>query len=221
LAWIYVPVLFMTSDDMADEQDRILMRLANLGLEFAEELKAQVKLVKSEAEAEGLTLAFHRAARSSRLAIALQAKLARDRLELKKLQRSDAAQDLKTRKTQVRTVLRNEIYIPEAEQDAADAMAERLDERLDEEALFDKFLQIPVEQAIARLRKDLGLPYVPGEAVAEAAGGGPSAEEPMVEGAGQAHNVPPLNPLIPAQAGPQAEPEPAPDEQEAAQSQPP
>jgi hypothetical protein len=141
----------------AEEQDRALAELTELGLAFARELKAQVKLVKSIDESERLTLAFHRATRGARLAIALQAKLDRERHELARLDRSLASQQAKARKTQVRTVLRNEIYVPEAEQDAADALAERLDERLDEDALFDSFLEGPVEAAIARIREDLGI----------------------------------------------------------------
>jgi hypothetical protein len=151
-------------DDTAEFQDRVLRELTELGLEFARELKAQVHLVKSVDDAVRLTLAFHRATRTARLAMALQAKLARERLQLKKLARSETAQLARERKAQIRTVICNQVHTPEAAQDWADAMRERLDERLDEEALFESFLEGPVDQHIARLQSRLGLPAAPAPA---------------------------------------------------------
>ena len=179
-------------DATAEQQDRILHELAQLGLEFARELKAQVGLVKSLAEADALALAFHRVARSARLAIALQAKLARDRHEVARLDSTAAARRTEARKDQVRAVLAREIYTPEAEQEAADALFERLDERLDDDALFDAFLDGPVEAAIARIRQDLGLP-------AEGAGPAPPRSSPSAkrdQGEGDREAVEGLQPRL-------------------------
>ena len=163
-------------DATAEAQDRVLHELAELGLEFARELKAQVGLVKSVAEADALALAFHRVTRSVRLAIALQAKLARERHEVARLDRTAAARRTEARKDQIRAILDREIFTDQAEQEAADKLAERLDERLDEDALFEAFLDGPVEAAIARIRQDLGLPAadkILPQREARSGGGGP------------------------------------------------
>ncbi|HEY3695458.1 hypothetical protein [Phenylobacterium sp.] len=163
-------------DATAEEQDRVLRELAELGLAFARELKTQVGLVKSVGEADALALAFHRATRSVRLAIALQAKLARERHEVARLDRTAAARRTEARKEQIRTALSREIFTDEAEQEAAESLAERLDERLDEDALFEAFLVGPLEAAITRIRDDLGMP-AEGEILpqreARSGGGGP------------------------------------------------
>jgi hypothetical protein len=169
----YVLLLFMSDRDaMAEAQDRILHELAELGLAFARDLAAQVASVTSVGEADALALAFHRASRSVRLAIALQAKLARERHEVARLDRTAAARRAEARKDQIRSVLSREIFTDQAEQEAAESLAERLDERLDEDALFEAFLDGPVEAAIARIRQDLDLEVLPQRA-ARPGGGGP------------------------------------------------
>jgi hypothetical protein len=143
---------------MIEEQDQILGDLARLGLAFAEDLRARVALVTKVAEADALGLAFHRVTRSVRLALALRSKLARERHELARLDSRLAEDRAKTRRKQIRTVLINEIYADDdRSQEAADDLAERLDETLDEEALFDRFLEGPVEAGIAHIREELGL----------------------------------------------------------------
>jgi hypothetical protein len=186
-------------DDTAEFQDRVLRELTELGLEFARELKAQVHRVKSVDDADRLTLAFHRATRTARLAMALQTKLARERLQLKKLARSETAQLAKARKAQIRTVICNQVYTPEAAQDWADAMRERLDERLDEEALFESFLEGPVDQHIARLQSRLGLPAAPAPATtAEAPAPAPAPDAERSEPpSAQAPSPPPDAPPEP------------------------
>ncbi|HEY3696303.1 hypothetical protein [Phenylobacterium sp.] len=180
-------------DATAEEQDRVLRELAELGLAFARDLAAQVATVKSVAEADALALAFHRVTRSVRLAIALQAKLARERHEVARLDRTAAARRTEARKEQIRAVLSREIFTDEAEQEAAESLAERLDERLDEDALFEAFLDGPVEAAIARIREDLELP-AEGEILpqreARSGGGGPRSG-----GGGFSRSVVGFNPL--------------------------
>jgi hypothetical protein len=160
---------------MLEEQDQILRDLAQLGLAFAQELKARVELVTTVAEADGLALAFHRVTRSVRLALALRSKLARDRLALARMDADLFAERAKARRKQIHTVLINEIYADDdLDQEGADALAERLDETLDEEALFDRFLEGPVEAGIAHIREELGLaPQFLPQRAARSGGGRP------------------------------------------------
>jgi hypothetical protein len=144
-------------EEMAKEQDQMLRELAELGMSFARKLEAKVELVTSVDEAQALALAFHRIQRGVRLTLALRAKLVRDHLEIGKLERSAAQRATERRKAQVTAVLDREIFTDEADQDEADTLAERLTERLDAEALFDDFLNGPLDHVIARIRKDLGL----------------------------------------------------------------
>jgi hypothetical protein len=46
----------------------------------------------------------------------------------------------------------------ESESDTAERLLDELEERLDEDGLFDHFLAGPVEACIARIRAGLGLP---------------------------------------------------------------
>jgi hypothetical protein len=157
-------------EQMAKEQDQMLRELAELGMSFARKLEAKVELVTSVDEAQALALAFHRIQRGVRLTLALRAKLVRDHLEIGKLERSAAQRATERRKAQVTAVLDREIFTDEADQDTADHLAERLTERLDAEALFDDFLNGPLDHVIARIRKDLGLPeehHAPGSSPVE------------------------------------------------------
>jgi hypothetical protein len=144
-------------DAMAEENDRFLKALAELGMEFAQELKAKVELVKSVDEAAVLARAFDRILRGARLTVALRSRLVRDRLEIAKLDRAGAKQAVGRRKDQIKAVLEAEIFADHRDQETAETLYERLTDRLDCEALFDAFLAGPVEAAIARIREDLGL----------------------------------------------------------------
>jgi hypothetical protein len=184
---------------MIEEQDQILGDLARLGLAFAEDLRARVALVTKVAEADALGLAFHRVTRSVRLALALRSKLARDLHELARLDSRLAEDRAKARRKQIRTVLINEIYADDdRSQEAADDLAERLDETLDEEALFDRFLEGPVEAGIAHIREELGLEFLPQRAARS--GGGGSAHRAEPEGV-EAPCLSALQPPQPAFAG--------------------
>jgi len=145
------------TEQMVERQGRVLGELAELGLAFARDLKARVEDVTSVADAEKLALAFHRVTRTVRLTLALESKLARERHEIRRLDRAEAGLATYTRKGQVRAVVSRDIW-NETEGEAAEALIEALDERLKEETLFAKFLDGPVEAAIARIRADLGLP---------------------------------------------------------------
>src|SRR5215218_9053697 len=80
MATSYVLVLFMaTPTAMRERQDRILGELSELGLALARDLQARALAAETVAEAADLGLAFQRVALSVRQALALEAKLERDR----------------------------------------------------------------------------------------------------------------------------------------------
>ena len=143
--------------DMAERQTRCLARLAELGMALAEQLAAQAQAAKTEAEAQGFALAFHRVSRAVRLTLALEVRLDRERREALREQGVDERRAAEHRKHQVRAVIgRSSPY--ESETDEAERLLDDLDELIDQEALFEAFLQAPLQACIARIRKDLGLP---------------------------------------------------------------
>jgi hypothetical protein len=144
-------------DAMAEEQDRVLRELTELGMGFARKLDAKIELVKTVEEAAVLARAFDRIMRGVRLTVALRSRLVRDRHEIAKLGRGDAQKTASRRKDQIKAVLEAEIFIDHRDQETAETLYERLTDRLDRDALFDAFLSGPVDAAIARMRRDLGL----------------------------------------------------------------
>jgi len=153
-----VLVLFVdTTPDIAAQQHRMLTELAELGLAFARGLEARVAAVQSLDEAQALALAFHRISRSVRLCLALQSRLQRERREGVRQDRILNDRLVETRKAQVRAVLTRAAY-DEHEADDAEALLDELEERLDEEALYEDFPEGPVEACIERIRAWLGLP---------------------------------------------------------------
>jgi hypothetical protein len=143
-----------TRPEMAERQGRVLAELAELGLGLARRLAARAEAAETDAAAEGLALAFHRVSRSVRLTLALEVRLERERLQGARETCKDTARAAETRKEQVRYALGRAIPAESESEHLWDA----LEERLDEEALYDAFLEGPVETCIARLRADLGLP---------------------------------------------------------------
>jgi hypothetical protein len=147
----------ITTPEMAERHGRVLGELAELGLAAARSLAAKVEAAASREEAEGLALALHRVSRSVRLCLALESRLAQARHEIGRQDRAQAARAVETRKAQVRAAVGRDLYA-ESESDTADRLLDELDERLEDEALFDGFADGPLEACIARIRKDLGLP---------------------------------------------------------------
>ncbi|WP_374574847.1 hypothetical protein [Phenylobacterium sp.] len=143
--------------DIADRQGRILGELADMGLEIARDLKDRALKAASREEAEGLALAFHRISRSIRQSLALEVKLAKDRCEAARLQRIDRDRRTQARKAQVRAAVGRLIWT-EHEPAEAERLTEDLDGFLAEDALFEAFLRAPLDDLVARLAQDLGLP---------------------------------------------------------------
>ena len=160
MAGLCVLVLFV--DTTPDQQRRIevLSQLEEIGLALALSLKAKAEAASTLEEAQALALAFHRVSRSVRLSVALELRLERD-------VRDHAAEDRRlnlraadTRKAQVRKAIAREAYA-EYEPDDAEALLDELEDRLEEEALYETFPQGAIEACLSRIRKDLGLPDPP------------------------------------------------------------
>jgi hypothetical protein len=148
----YVPLLFVSSpQDSNALHDQRLGRLADLAMALAEDSARLATEAETLDERDRHIAAFDRMARSARLTISLQRRVRRDI-------RTDQAEAVETRKKQLRAAL-----IP-AVQAGARHIGERLerekelDEALAEDALYDAFLQLPLETALANLREHLGLP---------------------------------------------------------------
>lgn len=169
-------------EEMQDRHTRQLAELAELGMSLARDLEARAEAVTALAEAEGLALAFHRISRSVRLTLALESRLAREQGEVRRLQRNRVRQLNEVRAPQVRHALTRDIW-NETDGEEAEALLEDLEDLLDEDVLFGRLLEGPVEAAIARLRADLGLtgeapeasPETPPETRIEAPRGEPDA----------------------------------------------
>jgi hypothetical protein len=147
----------IATTDMAERQGRVLAELAELGLSLARGLEAKVQAAQTVEEAQGLALAFHRAARSVRLSLALEVRLARELMQGGREARVQLGRAVDRRKEQVRAVVTREV-MTESESDEAESLLDELEERLDEAALFDDFAAGEVEAQIARIRAGLGLP---------------------------------------------------------------
>jgi hypothetical protein len=173
----YVLVLFMSSSpEMAERHGRVLTELAELGMAAVRTLAARLDAATSREDAEGLALAFHRLSRSVRLTLALESRLASERRQGMREDRILTERAVERRKDQVRALVARQAY-DERETDDAERLLEDLEERLDDDALFEAFLQGPVEACIARIRHDLGLaPADPANDAAPPRSTGPPAE---------------------------------------------
>ncbi|HEY3696959.1 hypothetical protein [Phenylobacterium sp.] len=173
----------MTSNpEMAERHGRVLAELAELGLTFARRLAARAEAAEGEEAAQALALAFHRVSRSVRLTLALESRLAAERRQGMREDRVLTERAVERRKDQVRAVVAR-AFCDERESDEAERLLDELEERLDEDALFEQFLAGPVEACISRIRAGLGLPPADpandAELFAGAATGPPAARDPF------------------------------------------
>ena len=154
-------------ETMAERHGRTLARLGELSLALAEDVQAAALATTGPDDKARLAVAFQRVARVVRQSIALEAKLVRDQVrdgrEAVARTAADTSAVVETRKRQVRANLERQIVCELDPRDAETWLAD-LDELLEEEALYDKFLDEPVEAHIARLAKTLDLT---GEAIRE------------------------------------------------------
>jgi hypothetical protein len=156
--------------EMMQRHGRTLARLTELGLALAERTQAQA-VAALDAEdpkaAADLGLTFHRISRSVRQSIALEAKLARDAARAEQ----DAAAETERKRTAILrdpvAMLRRKAAVQEAiekviwnerEGEEADDLLDLLETRLTVGGFDDDFCLEPLEDHIARLCADLGLP---------------------------------------------------------------
>jgi len=171
------------SDGIADQQDRALARLLELGLAAAEKVQARLMASEGDALLGELSLALNRTSRNVRQTIALQMRAARER---KRQDRDATAVATKAdearvnrRRAQVKAAVERVIWT-EAEDDEAERLLDDLDDRISEEALYDDFAAEPVEVHVARLCAELGV--TPPSAPPAARSATPAGAEGDVEG---------------------------------------
>jgi hypothetical protein len=161
--------------------------------------EAQRRLLAAETTDDfaKLTASLAKLGRGVRQSILLHRRLEAERLAA--AERAEAAQAEGTsefvprhlKRVRIRTAITRHVWSEFEDDEEAELFREDLNARLDELERADDFLDIPIDDLIARLCRDLGFkpPQPVGAAspvAAATAGGGPSAAEPMVEGAGSA-----------------------------------
>ena len=123
-------------------QDRILAELSELGLALARDLQACALAADDVATKSELGLAFQRVSRAVRQTLALEAKLERDRLRDARDAQADAIQvrenRAERRKSQVRLAVKRCVLDVYQGFDA-DNLLNDLEERLEEDGLYDLF----------------------------------------------------------------------------------
>ena len=156
--------------EMMQRHGRTLARLTELGLALAERTQAQAVAALDAEDPEAaadLGLTFHRISRSVRQSIALEAKLVRDAARAER-EAADEAERKRTailrdpvamvrRKAAVREAIERLIWT-EREGEEAEELLDLLETRLAPGGLDDEVYLEPLEDHIARLCADLGLP---------------------------------------------------------------
>ena len=162
-----------TTTDMAERHGRILGELAEFGHDLAKKLHRQAMAAETPAETAELARAFHGVARSVRQTLALEAKLARDaarqdredqvvaeRQAREAQQAARAAIDARRRR--IGAAIEPIVYAEVEDEDEAEQLFDEVFERIDDEARAGDFLEQAVDEQIAHLCQDFGLPR-PGE----------------------------------------------------------
>jgi len=134
----------------------MLDELGQLAMGVAREMAQRVTLARTDADAAEAAHAFERVSRAVRMCLALEQRLTHERRRGAEQDRAAATLDLDHRKKQIRAAVGRAIQeeIGGAEQFG---LKVRLDDRLEEEVLFDTLAEGPVEMHIDRIRKILGL----------------------------------------------------------------
>jgi hypothetical protein len=160
--------MFMSEHDITARDEEMLGTLAELDLALAKALYSRAMAAGDAAEMAALGRAYQRLGRSLRQTIALRDRLRRQR-------RQDARNDpspplalsetpppadevrIARRKTELCAAVRRVIW-NETEVERQDYLCELLDRRLDDARLPDDFGASPLDDHIAQLCADLGLP---------------------------------------------------------------
>jgi hypothetical protein len=151
----------MTSPaEMNERHGRILGRLAELGLSLAEQVHADAMAAEDTEVRASLATVFHRISRSLRQTLALEARLERDARRAEREDRSDERGEAQARvaahRAQVGATVERLIW-NEHEGEEAERLIREAEACLDEEALYDDFLDDTVEARIQRFAREFGL----------------------------------------------------------------
>jgi hypothetical protein len=171
----------------------LLGRLAEAGVEIAEQLQKQAKGEAEPAAAQGdIGLAYARVSRAVRLSLALQSRLIDDlkaledgatrraaEIEAERDERRAELEDV--RRSRVQTVIARVIEAQQSDADAVEALLEDSAERLDDGDRYDELLSRPFSEIIDVICRDIGVTpdwsrlSQEGWAQAEIDGGAPGA----------------------------------------------
>ncbi len=154
-----------TPPDMADRHARVLARLTELGLALAEQTFEDAQGAETPAARIESVKAFHTVSRTVRQCVALEARLARQQAQdAGEAARSPAAAqkpggvDISRRIVAVRDAMTRVIWHEAEDDDTAAWLEEALEEDLLESCRSDHFCAEPLDDHIARLCLELGLP---------------------------------------------------------------
>jgi hypothetical protein len=162
LGQTYVLLLFVpTLAAMAERHTAILARLADAGERLAMK-HAERALAADDPDIEAkATAAFHRAARSVRQCLALEAKLVRDAARAEREERDDAQRKASAgrdrRRVHARTAVAHLIWTESENDIEAERLESELDDLLERERFADETTDETAETLIARLCRELGL----------------------------------------------------------------
>jgi hypothetical protein len=192
---------------MAERHARVLARLTELGLALAERTFEEAETAETPAERIEAVKAFHTISRSVRQSVALEARLARQQvLDAREAERVAAAAppckpsgvELSRRINSVRDALTRIIWHEAEDDDTAVWLEEMLADGLSEAFSRDDFCAEPLDDHIARLCIEMGLP----EELAQNWRDLPDPPEPPDPDADEADRPPPPDP-----GGPEPQPQ--------------
>jgi hypothetical protein len=147
-----------TGESRAERQDRMLDEFADLAMELGRDMAGRAKKAETDEQRERCIFTFDRMYRAVRLSIALSRRLKRDEAREQSHHRAEAV-DL--RKAKLRARLRSEIRAEDVSLKIRCDLERELDDRLAEDALYQSFLDLPLNEAITHLRDRLGLEVPP------------------------------------------------------------
>ena len=144
---------------LAERQVRMLDRLAQAGLDLALAVQAQASAAAAAGEpiSPDAAMSFSRIARTVRLTLALQAKLAEQIVELEDSARDRGAQAADARKARVGRIVRRVIRAEHHDRSTNERLAGDVRERLEDDDIYGDLQTRSVGEIIALICKDLGL----------------------------------------------------------------